>query len=141
MWSSAPKAATFAFMSEKQRSPGWKGRLSARPFNQTVVFKQGRRPKKPAASQHGKQTQGGLPRESSSGTTGSQQDLLSDTSSSLLASKGPPGVEGGQHEPQLTLSPPFKPLVQAALELAAAASFSDSAVISGEFMAFPSCQP
>lgn len=48
--------------------------------------------------------------------------------------------EGAQHEPPLTLSPPFQLLFQAMLELAAAASFSDSAVISGEFMAFPSCQ-
>lgn len=93
-WSSAPKAEHFAFLPEKQRSPGWKGKLSARPFNQTVILEQGRRPKKIAASQHGKQTQGGPPGESSSGTAGSQQDLLPDTSSSLLASRGPPGLGG-----------------------------------------------
>ena len=140
-WSSAPKAQPFAFLPEKQRSPGWKGRLSARPFNQTVILEQGWRPRKTAASQHAKQTRGGLLGESSSRTAGRQAGpgvryLLIPPSL-----QGTSRVRGGQHEPQMTLSPPFKLLFQATLELAAAASFSDSAVISGEFMAFPSCQP
>lgn len=93
-WSSALKYELFAFVPEKQQSLGWKGRLSARPFNQTLILEQGSRPKKTAASQHGKQMQGGLPRESSSGTSRRQQDLLCDTSSSLLGPKGPPRFRG-----------------------------------------------
>lgn len=91
-WSSAPKAEPLAFLPEKQQSLGWEGRLSARPSNQAVILKQGRGPKKTAASKHGKQ--GGLPRECSSRITRSWWDLLSGTFLFLPASKGPPGSAG-----------------------------------------------
>lgn len=90
--SSAPKAESLAFLPEKQQSLGWEGRLSAGASNQAVILEQGRGAEKTAASKHGKQ--GGLHRESSSGITRSWWDLLSGTSLSIPASKGPPGSSG-----------------------------------------------